>query len=231
MCAICHEKTDEFGEGVVCAYKIEGVLAKQSIFHTYFASHPFAFSWGRGICFAHQMPNRSSAQITTLECCSPLLLTFMMVAFTTLAAGRSSPAFPREVKHPDFFSALWRSCSWFCSGEEEEVGCFASAAARGCRHVCPACLFFAEGFLPLPGLGEAFLLQAEGCWSRGMPVDSFSPSLRAHHVPAATSELGLFIETLSSKKVFPPRGTFSATQSPSNCEDMTHHLHKINLFS
>lgn len=75
--------------------------------------------------------------------------------------------------------------------------------------MCLTCLVFAEWFLPLPGLGEAFLLQAEGCWSRGMPADSFPPSFRAHHVPAATSALGLLIETLSSKILSTKRDVFS----------------------
>lgn len=66
-----------------------------------------------------------------------------------------------------------------------------------------------------------------------LPAVSLPPSLLSH-APAATPEPGLFIETLSSKKVFPiapRRGMFSATQSPSNCEDATYQLHKINLFS
>lgn len=56
VCAICPQKKDEFGEGVVSTYQIEGVLAEQSIFHAYLGSGAFAFGWGCGICFAHEVP-------------------------------------------------------------------------------------------------------------------------------------------------------------------------------
>lgn len=68
-----------------------------------------------------------------------------------------------------------------------------------------------------------------------MPAGLLPAASLPSHTPAATSEPRLFIETLSSKKkvfpIAPRRGMFSATQSPSNCEDVTYQPHKVNLFS
>lgn len=74
--------------------------------------------------------------------------------------------------------------------------------------------------------------EAEGCQ---LACSLRSPSAlrclsRARHHPGA----GFVYRDAAKQEVFPlaeRRGVFPATQSPSNCEDATYQLHKINLFS
>lgn len=152
-----------------------------------------------------------------------------------LTARLCSGAFTWEVKHSWLFPPCFGvAAAGFPPGKGRGCVALSLHPLKDAGVHIPHLSCCREGFFPSLVQVRAFSWEPGCCGMMEQRDASWPASSSLPPFTHTCSHLGVgFVYRNTSKKVFPiapRRGTFSATQSPSNCEGVTYQLHKINLF-